>query len=166
MKPTTEGSILLILFIVLTIITLWVAGIWRSTIYMNNLILAKQQYERQFRLTEGMIEFGIGAAQYLYKRWEHVPVSSAVCIFPQWPPSNKGYLSDDLSAYSGKIVVRKKVQQMRVRAQLLKEDSVVMTLQSTLKFIDQNLTKTSDENLQKKMIITNWSIDEWSAHMH
>lgn len=162
MKQTAHGSALLIVFVILTTIVLWVTNLWRTTLYMNDLAYAKQRYEQQFRAAESLLEYGIGSAKVLHNRWKNGASGHAVCNFAQWPPKGKKLQSLQFDSYSGNITVAKKNKKMKIHAQLLKKDVVVIGLHSTLKEMggDESSQNTKEGDSLITFLISDWSLDE------
>jgi len=158
MKRSANGSVLLIVFFILTTLVIWATNLLRTTSYMNNIAHAKQRYEQQFRLAEGLLEYGIGAVKLLYKHWHNELSSQAVCTFAQWPTHDNSELLLRDDSYSGKITITKKDKQIQMHAQLFKKNAAIIGLRCTLK--EHAIPEHIDDDNQAVFIIIDWSLDE------
>lgn len=158
MKYFYNGSVLLIVLFMLTIIVIWTTNLWRGATYLIDIARAKQEYEQQFRLTETLLNYGIAAAKILHTKWKHDTALShhqATCHFAQWPPMEKGAFSKQNDFYAGKITLVQREKQIAVHAQLLKKDTIRFGLHCTLEINDQH-GKKGDSSF----IIREWAVDE------
>jgi len=158
MKKNMPGTALLIVFFVLTIITIWATNVWRETAYMLDLAHTKQQYEQQFRLTEGLLEYGKCAAHILYQRWSKDSSKSAQtkCTFDHWPPLQLNEQPD--KDYSGTIHITRNEQQVSIHAQLSKKQSVVCGLRCTMN-AQEDAEHKAHPDKEPTFIVQEWAID-------
>lgn len=160
MKYSCNGSVLLIVLFMLTIIVIWTTNLWRGATYLIDSARVKQEYEQQFRLTEALLNYGIAAAKMWHIKWKHdssLKQNQASCCFAYWPPMEKGAAShnqDDF--YSGKITLVQREKQITVHAQLLKKDTIRFGLHCTLEEINNQQGKKGDQSF----IIKEWAVDE------
>jgi len=164
MKNNSPGTALLIVFFVLTIITLWATNVWRETAYMLDLAHTKQQYEQQFRLTEGLLEYGKVAAQILYKRWQadSSKITESRCSFDYWPPIERraNTITDtkNNNTYSGKVNISRNDNELSIRVQLYKNKSVVCALRCNMIAQEDGECKGKREG-KSSFIVQEWSRD-------
>jgi len=153
-----QGSTLLVILFMLTVITLWATNVWRETAFLIDMSCAKQTYEKQFRLTEALLNYGIAATKILHKRWDHDPSSyqPTQCKFSQWPPQKDKKGSKD--KYGGVIDILKKDKEITVFAHLLKGQKKLFSLRSTLSSVDkkEHIKEGYSEPL---LIMKDWAID-------
>jgi hypothetical protein len=161
MKYSCNGSALLIVLFMLTVIVIWTTNLWRGATYLIDSARIKQEYEQQFRLTEALLNYGIAAAKIWHTKWKNDSFLSqhqASCHFTQWPPMEKGSSSNNQQDdfYSGKITLVQREKQITVNAQLLKKDIIRFGLHCTLEEIKNQQEKKGDQSL----IIKEWAVDE------
>jgi hypothetical protein len=160
MKYSCNGSALLIVLFMLTVIVIWTTNLWRGATYLIDSAHIKQEYEQQFRLTDALLNYGIAAAKIWNTKWKNdssLSQHQAGCHFTQWPPMEKGVSShkqDDF--YSGKITLVQREKQITVHAQLLKKDTIRFGLHCTLEEINNQQQKKGNQSL----IIKEWVSDE------
>jgi len=154
-----EGSVLLIVFIILSVVAISITSVFRTTLFMNNVALEKKRYEQQFRLTECLLEFGIASARILFERWKNKVTSSATCTISQWPPYDKRCSTMFPEKYSGVITIEKNDQHMNVSAQLLQKKLSILALQCTLTLIKDETENISNGSVNG-LTVTNWSFCE------
>jgi len=160
MKQTSEGSALLLVIFVFTVLILWASTLWRETSYMIDIAFAKQRYEQQLHLTEALLDYGITAAKMMHKTGENNASSdqSITCLFDEWPPLKKTKsLSNDTIA--GKITITQHKKEIVVQAHLLKKSNILCALRPLLSAIEPE-NGTSVKNDQPLFIIKEWTIDE------
>jgi len=125
---------------------------------MNNVVLAKQNYEQQFRLTESLLEYGMGAAQLLSLRWKDEPSASAECRFDEWPEREKKSFRRGRGKYSGTIIIRKKKDGIKIRAQLLKNSLSICGMHCRLQELNDS-ANSSNNNMPHYFVVKEWALD-------
>jgi hypothetical protein len=56
---TKCGSAMLIVIIVMTALTLFTFSVWRNVIFLHDIVIKKQEYERNFRAAEAALNMGL-----------------------------------------------------------------------------------------------------------
>ncbi len=125
---------------------------------MNNVVLAKQNYEQQFRLAESLLEYGIGAAQFLSARLKDGSLSSAVCRFDEWPPREKNNVRNRIGRYSGNIIIRKKKDDIKINAQLMKNELCICAMHCRLQEFNDS-SDSSNNDMPQHFVVKEWALD-------
>ncbi len=64
-----QGSAILIVVLVMSALSLFSLTVWRNTIFLHDIVLKKQEYERNFRATEAALNMGIALCKKYPKRF-------------------------------------------------------------------------------------------------
>jgi len=152
-----QGSSLIVVLFILTVITLWAINVWRETAFLIDVSCAKQTYEKQYRLTESLLSYGIAATKILNRRWNHDPSSyqPTQCTFAQWPQKDTHVKKNK---YGGFIDIVKKENAITIAAHLLKEQKKLFSMRCTLMEEDKKQQIKEGRN-EQLLIIKDWVID-------
>ena len=161
MRNTSAGSVLIVVMLTCALIVVWATTVWRHIASMNDVALAKQQYEQQFRLTEALLEYGITAAKSWHEQWRKNAAGEhkATCRFAHWPPEKKKESLCD--SYAGLLTLEQHDKEITIHAQLLKQDNVIFGLNAVMSEQKSSREKDSGEDAPEPiLVLQKWAFDE------
>lgn len=125
-----QGSAILIVVLVMGALSIFALSVWRNTVFLHDIVLKKQEYERNFRSAEAALNMGIALCKKYPKRFfipEEPDDASKVKPF-------NVTIEPWLSQKHQKAVIQiyPDTESVLVRAFLLKKDSVVFGLRCTV----------------------------------
>ena len=152
MKKGAEGSSLLFVLMIMTILTLFVATVWRTTSYTYDLILQRGIYEKQFRLTESLLHYAIALCKKNYTVFVNQNVQHddiVTLVVNPWPPAK----ADGLNQFEGKIQIKAYHTHLLIKVFLYKEKIIGNALRCEL--TKKGGAQSESENC---FIISNWHL--------
>lgn len=90
MQSTTPGSIIMIVLILLTALLLLCTKAWLSSSLLLDIVLRKERYEQQYRITQGLLNAGIAISK---TRYAHQKIQPSEQITISWPDMPAAYHS-------------------------------------------------------------------------
>ena len=150
MKKRNNGSSLLFVLMIMTILTIFVTAAWRTTSYTYELVLQRGIHEKQFRLTESLLNYAIALCEKNYTVLINQNVQSddaITLVINPWPPVKV----EGLEPHEGKIQIKTYHTHLLIKVALCKEKTVGKELQC-------ELTKKGGQNNDSKhcFIVSNW----------
>lgn len=147
---TRGGSAILIVVLVMGALSLFTLTVWRNTIFLYDIVLKKQEYERNFRATEAALNMGIALCKKYPKKFfilknldSKVSEKPFSAVIAPWLS-----IKDQKSAI--KIYPHHKA--VLIRAQLIKGDKQVFGLRCTVELAGLKGKK-------QLMEVKNWTFD-------
>ncbi len=143
MKTLYQGSSVIMVLLVFSIMSVIALGTWKTTAYWYELSLQRSHYQKHFAMTQGLLTYGISLvksnAQELLAQKQTVTLS--VDTWPGKPSKNKGI-----------IVISPRNNHITVRAQVFNDNKIVCGLSCLI-------TQEKTEKDLKPLIVSDWAID-------
>jgi len=97
MNTNKEGSGLLIVIILMSGLILYLGTMWRATAYLVDISLLREQYEKEYVSTFGLMHWAISLAKNNFVLIQKKASSSLEIKLDSWPPNSTTNL------YAGKV---------------------------------------------------------------
>ena len=123
-----EGSLLVFIIILLSALTICVTGVWQSTVFSMRIAHKRQQYEQQYRATEGLLRYGIALCKNNETLFDsEANKQESTLQIPSWP-------SGDKQSHEGVLTIKTLQNQIvSLQAALVNKDKVVCQVSCLLK---------------------------------
>ena len=147
-----QGSALLLLLFVMTMMGIVVANFWRSTSYALVLALERVRYEQQFRAAQGLLTYGIAFARLNFELLALRAKQGAVTIpFATWPGGGQDNFQGALSYELNNVA-------LAIKAQVTGKQGNVTALSCAL---EQSRTEGPSTHVaaNSRYNIVNWKIN-------
>jgi len=144
-----SGSAVLIVVLVLSVIMLSCINLWRHTALNMDMVLKRQEREQKYRITEGVLHYGIGLCKNQFKKIgkrgkkKKIELQVGTWRLKSHPP------------YVGKLIITPDDNTIHLKAFLMDKKSSVFAMSCSLK------RKTAaKESVSKSdvFVIHNWKV--------
>ena len=149
MKSNIPGSALIVVMLITSVLLICMINIIRSSTYMHDIALKRQRYDQQYHLTEVLLDYGIIWCKQYGEIASFDSQNTVSLTFDSW-------LSDMMSGYNAKLIIKKIKDGYTLNAHLIKDDNVLIILSCTLKIPKQKAIQS--KNQTSRVVLENWKI--------
>jgi hypothetical protein len=137
-----QGSCLLTVMIIVTLISLFCLTIWRTTVVAFDLALKKQEYEQQFQSTHGIMLWALDVGKNNFDILYNNITSNKEGLCVEFPLPNNNH-----SSYRGDLFFKQKKSMLSLTVHLYGKNALVCSLSCCLTKLDSNSYKISEWTL-------------------
>jgi hypothetical protein len=139
-----QGSSIIMILLLVSIISVVALSAWRTTVYSYELSLQRSSYQKNFAMAEGLLNYGILMIKANVKQIvaQNKDISLQTDAWPgKYSKKNQG-----------QILISPNKNQIIVRAQVLEDNRIVCRLSCVI--IEQK-----SEKEPKPLFVSNWAVD-------
>ena len=148
MNTNKEGSGLLIIIILMSGLILYLGTMWRATAYLVDISLLREQYEKEYVSTFGLMHWTISLAKNNFDIIQKKASSPLEIKFDSWPPNST------INRYAGTVeFVSIDENTVTICARIKNESHTCCGLKCNLV---RTITQKEDEEPQYHFALSDW----------